>query len=155
MFDSTKKLMLSFHFKTRRVGRIMEDVFTRRRLRLIWAQVESCLMCLCQNNIWTVNVQVCLKRRIYQQSHNHCIPHYTNVFNPFFQSNLTLQQLQEMAFRQQQQIDTQQQLLVAKEQRLKYLRQQDMSHHQLAAEYERLRRLREKVQIIHRSVFKV
>ena len=62
-----------------------------------------------------------------------------------FQSNLTLQQLQEMAFRQQQQIDAQQQLLVAKEQRLKFLRQQDMSHHQLAAEYERLRRLREKV----------
>jgi apoptosis-stimulating of p53 protein 1 len=50
-----------------------------------------------------------------------------------------------MAYRQQQQIDSQQQLLVAKEQRLKYLRQQDMSHHQLAAEYERLRRLREKV----------
>ena len=97
----------------------------------------------------------CRKRLLYQQSHNHYIPHYTNVFNPFFQSNLTLQQLQEMAFRQQQQIDTQQQLLVAKEQRLKYLRQQDMSHHQLAAEYERLRRLREKVQIIHRSVFKV
>jgi hypothetical protein len=52
-----------------------------------------------------------------------------------------------MAYRQQQQIDAQQQLLVAKEQRLKYLRQQDMSHHQLAAEYERLRRLREKVRL--------
>ncbi len=51
-----------------------------------------------------------------------------------------------MAYRQQQQIDSQQQLLVAKEQRLKYLRQQDMTHHQLAAEYERLRRLREKVE---------
>ena len=51
-----------------------------------------------------------------------------------------------MAYRQQQQIDSQQQLLVAKEQRLKFLRQQDMTHHQLAAEYERLRRLREKVE---------
>lgn len=65
---------------------------------------------------------------------------------PFNQTNLSLQQLQEMAYRQQQQIETQQQLLVAKEQRLKYLRQQDLSHHQLAAEYERLRRLREKVE---------
>ena len=64
----------------------------------------------------------------------------------FFQTNLSLQQLQDMAYRQQQQIDNQQQLLVAKEQRLKYLRQQDMNHHQLAAEYERLRRLREKVE---------
>ena len=54
-------------------------------------------------------------------------------------------QLQEMARRQQQQIEAQQQLLVAKEQRLKYLRQQDYRHHQMAAEYERLRRLREKV----------
>ena len=55
-------------------------------------------------------------------------------------------QLQEMARRQQQQIEAQQQLLVAKEQRLKYLRQQDYRHHQMAAEYERLRRLREKVE---------
>jgi hypothetical protein len=54
-------------------------------------------------------------------------------------------QLQDMARRQQQQIEAQQQLLVAKEQRLKYLRQQDYRHHQMAAEYERLRRLREKV----------
>jgi hypothetical protein len=61
-----------------------------------------------------------------------------------------------MAYRQQQQIDSQQQLLVAKEQRLKYLRQQDMSHHQLAAEYERLRRLREKVKqdYEHKSLHK-
>ena len=57
----------------------------------------------------------------------------------------TVAQLQEMARRQQAQIEAQQQLLVAKEQRLKYLRQQDYRHHQMAAEYERLRRLREKV----------
>ena len=36
-------------------------------------------------------------------------------------------------------------MLVAKEQRLKFLRQQDYRHHQMATEYERLRRLREKV----------
>lgn len=60
-------------------------------------------------------------------------------------SNLSPQQLQEMAQRQQRQIDSQQQLLVAKEQRLKYLRQQDYKQQQMAAEYERLRRLREKV----------
>ena len=57
----------------------------------------------------------------------------------------TVGQLQEMARRQQHQIEAQQQLLVAKEQRLKFLRQQDYRHHQMAAEYERLRRLREKV----------
>ena len=50
-----------------------------------------------------------------------------------------------MAMRQQNQIETQQQMLVAKEQRLKYLRQQDFKQNQMAAEYERLRRLREKV----------
>ena len=60
----------------------------------------------------------------------------------------SINQLQEMARRQQQQIEAQQQLLVAKEQRLKYLRQQDYRHHQMAAEYERLRRLREKVSIL-------
>jgi apoptosis-stimulating of p53 protein 1 len=50
-----------------------------------------------------------------------------------------------MAMRQQHQIESQQQMLVAKEQRLKYLRQQDFRHNQMSAEYERLRRLREKV----------
>ena len=59
----------------------------------------------------------------------------------------SIPQLQDMARRQQQQIEAQQQLLVAKEQRLKYLRQQDYRHHQMAAEYERLRRLREKVKV--------
>ena len=67
----------------------------------------------------------------------------------------SIPQLQEMARRQQQQIEAQQQLLVAKEQRLKYLRQQDYRHHQMAAEYERLRRLREKVSLrIFISYFK-
>ena len=49
-------------------------------------------------------------------------------------------QLREMAARQQQQIEAQQQQLVAKEQRLKYLKQQEYQHHQMASEYDRLRR---------------
>ena len=60
-------------------------------------------------------------------------------------NQLTQSQLQDMAMRQQHQIEAQQQMLVAKEQRLKYLRQQDFKQNQMAAEYERLRRLREKV----------
>ena len=66
------------------------------------------------------------------------------VVNPQ-QNNLSLGQLQDMAMRQGNQIEAQQQMLVAKEQRLKYLRQQDFKQNQMAAEYERLRRLREKV----------
>ena len=60
-------------------------------------------------------------------------------------NQLSMPQLQDMAMRQQGQIEAQQQMLVAKEQRLKYLRQQDFKQNQVAAEYERLRRLREKV----------
>ena len=60
-------------------------------------------------------------------------------------NQLTAQQLNDMAMRQQHQIEAQQQMLVAKEQRLKYLRQQDFKQNQMAAEYDRLRRLREKV----------
>ena len=51
-----------------------------------------------------------------------------------------------MATRQQQQIETQQQMLVAKEQRLKFLKQQELRHQQIASENERLRKLREKVE---------
>ncbi|KAK7068063.1 hypothetical protein SK128_004922 [Halocaridina rubra] len=51
-----------------------------------------------------------------------------------------------MANRQQQQIETQQQLLVAREQRLKYLKQQESRAVAVAAEAERLRRLRERVE---------
>ena len=67
----------------------------------------------------------------------------------------SIPQLQEMARRQQQQIEAQQQLLVAKEQRLKYLRQQDYRHHQMAAEYERLRRLREKVSDFFKMIYRL
>ena len=55
-------------------------------------------------------------------------------------NNSVFAQLREMAARQQQQIEAQQQQLVAKEQRLKYLKQQEYQHHQMASEYDRLRR---------------
>ncbi|XP_060553834.1 apoptosis-stimulating of p53 protein 2-like [Ruditapes philippinarum] len=60
--------------------------------------------------------------------------------------DMTLSELQEMAARQQQQIESQQQILVAKEQRLKYLKQQEQKQQQLASENDRLRKLRDKVE---------
>ncbi|XP_035685265.1 apoptosis-stimulating of p53 protein 2-like isoform X3 [Branchiostoma floridae] len=60
--------------------------------------------------------------------------------------DLTLADLQEMATRQQQQIESQQQMLVAKEQRLKFLKQQDKAQQEMAEENERLRMLRDKVE---------
>ncbi|KAM9212700.1 apoptosis-stimulating of p53 protein 2 isoform 1-T1 [Dugong dugon] len=56
--------------------------------------------------------------------------------------DLTLAELQEMASRQQQQIEAQQQMLATKEQRLKFLKQQDQRQQQ-AAEQEKLKRLKE------------
>ena len=58
----------------------------------------------------------------------------------------TLSELRDMVMRQQQQIEAQQKILVAKEQRLKYLRQQEQRQLAMATENERLRRLREKVE---------
>ncbi|XP_048083298.1 protein phosphatase 1, regulatory subunit 13Ba isoform X7 [Alosa alosa] len=65
---------------------------------------------------------------------------------------LTLSELQEMASRQQQQIEAQQQMLVAKlstvrseEQRLRYLKQQDGRSGQSVPETEKLQRLKERV----------
>lgn len=60
--------------------------------------------------------------------------------------DMTLGELQEMAARQQQQIDAQQQLLATKEQRLRYLKQQEQRQQQQASEQERLQRLRENVE---------
>ncbi|XP_044905086.1 apoptosis-stimulating of p53 protein 2 isoform X6 [Felis catus] len=57
--------------------------------------------------------------------------------------DLTLAELQEMASRQQQQIEAQQQMLATKEQRLKFLKQQDERQQQQAAEQENLKRLKE------------
>ncbi|XP_049632377.1 apoptosis-stimulating of p53 protein 2 isoform X2 [Suncus etruscus] len=63
------------------------------------------------------------------------------VNNP--RMDLTLSELQEMASRQQQQIEAQQQMLATKEQRLKFLKQQDQRLQQQAAEQEKLKRLKE------------
>ncbi|XP_067441818.1 apoptosis-stimulating of p53 protein 2-like [Thunnus thynnus] len=59
--------------------------------------------------------------------------------------DVTLNELQDLAARQQQQINAQQQLLASKEQRLRYLKLQDQRQHQQqeASEQERLRQLRE------------
>ncbi|KAM3930037.1 apoptosis-stimulating of p53 protein 2 isoform 2-T3 [Leptodactylus fuscus] len=57
--------------------------------------------------------------------------------------DMTLAELQEMAARQQQQIEAQQLMLATKEQRLKYLKQQDQRQQQQASEQEKLKRLRE------------
>ncbi|XP_065214805.1 apoptosis-stimulating of p53 protein 2 isoform X3 [Planococcus citri] len=59
---------------------------------------------------------------------------------------LTVSELEEMACRQQQQIDSQRQLLAAKEQRLRFLKQHEAKHQQVAIEHERLRRLRDRVE---------
>ncbi|XP_034408207.1 apoptosis-stimulating of p53 protein 2-like isoform X4 [Cyclopterus lumpus] len=60
--------------------------------------------------------------------------------------DMTLAELQEMASRQQQQIETQQQLLASKEQRLRYLKQQEQRQQQQASEQEKLQRLRENIE---------
>ncbi|XP_069028507.1 apoptosis-stimulating of p53 protein 1-like isoform X3 [Embiotoca jacksoni] len=60
---------------------------------------------------------------------------------------LTLSELQEMATRQQQHIEAQQQMLVAKEQRLRYLHQGGRSSQgQTQSESEKLQRLKERVE---------
>ncbi|XP_029983943.1 protein phosphatase 1, regulatory subunit 13Bb isoform X5 [Sphaeramia orbicularis] len=59
---------------------------------------------------------------------------------------LTLSELQEMATRQQQQIEAQQQMLVAKEQRLRYLKQQERRQQQTISESEKLQRLKDRVE---------
>ncbi|CAG9762568.1 unnamed protein product [Ceutorhynchus assimilis] len=59
---------------------------------------------------------------------------------------LTLTELRDMACRQQAQIDSQHQLLTAKEQRLRYLKEQDARAQRVQAESERLRRLRDRVE---------
>ncbi|XP_019911930.2 protein phosphatase 1, regulatory subunit 13Bb isoform X3 [Esox lucius] len=59
---------------------------------------------------------------------------------------LTLSELQDMATRQQQQIEAQQQMLVAKEQRLRYLKQQERRQQQSVSESEKLQRLKDRVE---------
>ncbi|XP_053553366.1 apoptosis-stimulating of p53 protein 1 isoform X2 [Bombina bombina] len=59
---------------------------------------------------------------------------------------LTLSELQDMASRQQHQIENQQQMLVAKEQRLRYLKQQERRQLQTVSETEKLQKLKERVE---------
>ncbi|XP_007886445.1 protein phosphatase 1, regulatory subunit 13Bb isoform X3 [Callorhinchus milii] len=59
---------------------------------------------------------------------------------------LTLSELQEMAARQQHQIEAQQQMLVAKEQRLRYLKQQERRQHQSISESDKLQKLKERME---------
>ncbi|XP_025052990.1 apoptosis-stimulating of p53 protein 1 isoform X5 [Alligator sinensis] len=66
------------------------------------------------------------------------------VGNPHVE--LTFSELQDMAARQQQQIENQQQMLVAKEQRLRYLKQQERRQQQSISESEKLQKLKERVE---------
>ncbi|XP_052009833.1 apoptosis-stimulating of p53 protein 1-like isoform X3 [Xyrauchen texanus] len=77
-------------------------------------------------------------------------PCENGVGNP--RVELTLSELQEMAMRQQQQIEAQQQILIAKlsnvrseEQRLRYLKQQDPHQSHSVSDSEKLQKLRERV----------
>ncbi|CAF3193942.1 unnamed protein product [Rotaria socialis] len=90
-------------------------------------------------------------------NNNHSSPHDTNA-NQQQQTNgngfaisslsmdLSLSELQEMAARQQQQIEHNQQLLLAREQRLKYLKQQELKQQQTSHDSLRLKRLKEHVE---------
>ncbi len=60
--------------------------------------------------------------------------------------DLSLSELQEMAARQQQQIEHNQQLLLAREQRLKYLKQQELKQQHTSHDSLRLKRLKEHIE---------
>ncbi|XP_075165812.1 ankyrin-repeat, SH3-domain, and Proline-rich-region containing Protein isoform X2 [Haematobia irritans] len=70
----------------------------------------------------------------------------TNNLDDIVPGRLTSAELRAMALRQQQQIDSQHQLLATKEQRLRFLKQQEVRNAVANAEGERLRRLRERVE---------
>uniref|UniRef100_A0AAY4B3J7 SH3 domain-containing protein n=1 Tax=Denticeps clupeoides TaxID=299321 RepID=A0AAY4B3J7_9TELE len=87
-----------------------------------------------------------------QQSQEHANRRIASVSEKYTENGvgnprveLTLSELQEMATRQQQQIEAQQQMLVAKEQRLRYLKQQERRQQQAVSETEKLQRLKERV----------
>ncbi|KAM5273121.1 apoptosis-stimulating of p53 protein 1 [Ctenodactylus gundi] len=68
---------------------------------------------------------------------------------------LTLSELQDMAARQQQQIENQQQMLVAKEQRLHFLKQQERRQQQSVSESEKLQKLKERVEAQENKLKKI
>ncbi|TRY96987.1 hypothetical protein DNTS_001427 [Danionella cerebrum] len=80
-----------------------------------------------------------------------CLPKRNTMKDRFMENgmagphvDITLGELQEMASRQQQQINAQQQLLATKEQRLRFLKMQEQrQQQQQASEQEKLRQLRE------------
>ncbi|KAF6205381.1 hypothetical protein GE061_019552 [Apolygus lucorum] len=59
---------------------------------------------------------------------------------------LTVTELEAMAVRQQEEMANQRQLLAVKEQRLRYLKEHEVRHAQVAHETDRLRRLRDRVE---------
>ncbi|XP_029806111.1 apoptosis-stimulating of p53 protein 1 isoform X3 [Suricata suricatta] len=75
------------------------------------------------------------------------------VGNP--RAELTLSELQDMAARQQQQIENQQQMLVAKEQRLHFLKQQERRQQQSLSENEKLQKLKERVEAQENKLKKI
>ncbi|UJR24911.1 hypothetical protein I4U23_006275 [Adineta vaga] len=91
-------------------------------------------------------------------NNNHTSPHEMNNNKQQQQTNgngfaisslsmdLSLSELQEMAARQQQQIEHNQQLLLAREQRLKYLKQQELKQQQTSHDSLRLKRLKEHIE---------
>lgn len=88
--------------------------------------------CLLQDLLW-----MCLLDAIFE--------HFLYCFQLPDGVQLTLSELRDMACRQQAQIDSQHQLLAAKEQRLRYLKEQEARQQRVQAESERLRRLRDRV----------
>ncbi|XP_029638873.1 apoptosis-stimulating of p53 protein 2 isoform X3 [Octopus sinensis] len=60
--------------------------------------------------------------------------------------DMTFGELQEISAHQQRELEAQQKILLTKEQRLKYLRNQDAQHQQTIAENDQLRKLRERVE---------
>ncbi|GAB5573205.1 apoptosis-stimulating of p53 protein 1 isoform X4 [Prionailurus iriomotensis] len=78
---------------------------------------------------------------------------FVDVGNP--RVELTLSELQDMAARQQQQIENQQQMLVAKEQRLHFLKQQERRQQQSISENEKLQKLKERVEAQENKLKKI
>ncbi|XP_025967186.1 apoptosis-stimulating of p53 protein 1 isoform X7 [Dromaius novaehollandiae] len=110
---------------------------------------EFCLVCT-TFAMWMKKKQLRVKLQVKSLYSSQKCPVYCasttiiKVGNP--RVELTLSELQDMAARQQQQIENQQQMLVAKEQRLRYLKQQERRQQQSVSESEKLQKLKERVE---------
>ncbi|XP_023297816.2 apoptosis-stimulating of p53 protein 1 isoform X1 [Lucilia cuprina] len=89
------------------------------------------------------NNNININNNIYNNNHMVVVTAEPKLNVP---GRLTSAELRAMALRQQQQIDSQHQLLATKEQRLRFLKQQEVRNAVANAEGERLRRLRERVE---------